>query len=842
MLPSQQRAASRQDDALPSHQRGPSQQDDALPSHQRAPSQQDDALPTQQRASSRQGDAPRPNSRSNIPMRRRERRQQKDAEAAATRVRSSGHDGSQDGTIPTPPRGPNQIQATSNKERIGQPATSGRMPRVMGSRERLRAPIQQERSVKPTDKPRGQKDPRWDPMTGEITNSSKGRPSQVKPVEFARGLGISTKSSTSPPSSPEQVRSESRDGRTGTSDGATSQASQIPKSDTDPAATAFISNRPGWRGASGRTAIVDPVQDNTEVAPLKIPPKSAKRPSQKPENTSGSGDAGGGGGGGDDIAMTSPPISPETRSTQIGGGGSAGLGLQGVVISSGNAGVGTNGKSSRMASTLSALNTIRKIIPSRSGNGNSSPSPNSLTIQGYPSPPLSGSLTPTARNISTGNAGGIGSLNGNNTLDANASGASGTAKTGANATAQSHPSLSAVTPSSSSSPTTANNVNDKPRSPSGQQQTIRRKEIGSQPPSTHLNVNTSHNHKAHDSFSSSVYSHTSEDNGSNTNPEYSVQPPHPRSSSNPIQLNTKDLPNLPGRGNAESPYVQPPSRFSITTYATSANTSSPRESIDVNAPPLPTPPKDIVMGLPQAQASPTSFDSLDNGDSILSRSRPKLRTGENAWDESGEGNAPIKISLTKAWMSTAGANSAGIDALNSPPREERPNSDTPKGHRDLPSHDRDTNRENSNRGGGLLAMFTSQRSPTSVNHPNSNSRPASILSIDKALPLAPPEVSTTGRIEQLNVHLSSLGNRRININRAIEQMTKLMPQDNLMATDAVRRKREVEKHKIDELERELADIQREEHELGMKLHRAYKKLDSQTEYEPTTLWVRRAAR
>lgn len=169
----------------------------------------------------------------------------------------------------------------------------------------------------------------------------------------------------------------------------------------------------------------------------------------------------------------------------------------------------------------------------------------------------------------------------------------------------------------------------------------------------------------------------------------------------------------------------------------------------------------------------------------------------------------------------------------------------------LVSPSRDDNDNTDKRTDGFLGFFTSPRSPTGASGDSTpNSRPASILSVDKALPLAPPELSATGRIElsttsrieQLNAQLSGLGNRRININRAIEQMTKLMPQDNLMATEAVARKREAEKRKIEELERELADIQREEHELGMKLHRAYKKLDRQMEYEPTTLWVRRAAR
>jgi hypothetical protein len=71
-------------------------------------------------------------------------------------------------------------------------------------------------------------------------------------------------------------------------------------------------------------------------------------------------------------------------------------------------------------------------------------------------------------------------------------------------------------------------------------------------------------------------------------------------------------------------------------------------------------------------------------------------------------------------------------------------------------------------------------------------------------------------------------------------MTEMMPTDNLMASDAVLKKREIEKIKIEGLKLELSEVQREEYELGLKLHRAYKRQDREAEFEPTTLWVRRA--
>ncbi|RWA09285.1 hypothetical protein EKO27_g5812 [Xylaria grammica] len=115
----------------------------------------------------------------------------------------------------------------------------------------------------------------------------------------------------------------------------------------------------------------------------------------------------------------------------------------------------------------------------------------------------------------------------------------------------------------------------------------------------------------------------------------------------------------------------------------------------------------------------------------------------------------------------------------------------------------------------------------------------SVLSLEKSLPPAPPEASAKDRVTELNAQLEALGNRRININTAIRKLTEMMPTDNILASEAVVRKREGEKRKVEALRTELADVERQSYELGLKLHRAYKRLDRNAEYEPTTLWVRR---
>lgn len=70
-------------------------------------------------------------------------------------------------------------------------------------------------------------------------------------------------------------------------------------------------------------------------------------------------------------------------------------------------------------------------------------------------------------------------------------------------------------------------------------------------------------------------------------------------------------------------------------------------------------------------------------------------------------------------------------------------------------------------------------------------------------------------------------------------MTELMPKDRIVETTEVRRKRDEEKRKVEHLREEEADIRQQEHELGLKLHRAWKRQDKDAVYEPTGLWVRR---
>lgn len=70
-------------------------------------------------------------------------------------------------------------------------------------------------------------------------------------------------------------------------------------------------------------------------------------------------------------------------------------------------------------------------------------------------------------------------------------------------------------------------------------------------------------------------------------------------------------------------------------------------------------------------------------------------------------------------------------------------------------------------------------------------------------------------------------------------MTELMPADNITLTNDVRRKREIEKKKVEGLREEEADVTLQVREIGLRLHRAWKRKDKEAVYEPTGLWVRR---
>ncbi|GAB0136065.1 hypothetical protein EsDP_00004382 [Epichloe bromicola] len=231
--------------------------------------------------------------------------------------------------------------------------------------------------------------------------------------------------------------------------------------------------------------------------------------------------------------------------------------------------------------------------------------------------------------------------------------------------------------------------------------------------------------------------------------------------------------NLPSDSPSEAAWVPPPSRFSITTYATS-NPGTPRVSSEEDVPPLPILPP--VLG-------------------VMARSRPI--TGGRSWSSGSE--QPVVIEMSSSYTPTEESQRDFFD------------------HRNQDSRTR------------------------SISDTESTDRRFSSLSTSKPLPLAPHQGQSGDLVSRLDAQISGLFHLRVNIEKSIKQMTELMPQDNLLASHQVMRKREEEKQKVDNLRQELADIQREEHELGLKLYRARKRQYKDAEFESTPLWVSRVA-
>lgn len=208
-------------------------------------------------------------------------------------------------------------------------------------------------------------------------------------------------------------------------------------------------------------------------------------------------------------------------------------------------------------------------------------------------------------------------------------------------------------------------------------------------------------------------------------------------------------------------YEEPPSRFSVTTYAPST-LNSPKPSYEIH----PVPPVPMAKQSPQALHNAT-MSSQGKNTPIVNRRRP-------------------------------------VEAKPVPPKSLIPSGTNTTIH---------------------ISLETSipKRAPDS----------------SKDLPNTPAEAECVTLIAALQARLEDLGNRRNNITRSIRMMTELMPQDTIMLAESVRKRREQEKIKVERLREEEADIRKEEYELGLKLHRAWKRQDRDAEYEPTTLWVRR---
>ncbi|KAL4873452.1 hypothetical protein BDV12DRAFT_78293 [Aspergillus spectabilis] len=108
---------------------------------------------------------------------------------------------------------------------------------------------------------------------------------------------------------------------------------------------------------------------------------------------------------------------------------------------------------------------------------------------------------------------------------------------------------------------------------------------------------------------------------------------------------------------------------------------------------------------------------------------------------------------------------------------------------------------------------------------------------DKALPPNPAEMTAQGRIEMLEAKRNDLSRRRTNIDTIIHELTQVI-QPSSIAYDMAAR--EEVKKTVASLNNELAEIKKEEHEIGLKLVRAWKKREDEDFYgQGGSLWVQR---
>ena len=106
----------------------------------------------------------------------------------------------------------------------------------------------------------------------------------------------------------------------------------------------------------------------------------------------------------------------------------------------------------------------------------------------------------------------------------------------------------------------------------------------------------------------------------------------------------------------------------------------------------------------------------------------------------------------------------------------------------------------------------------------------------KVLPKAPVGQPKVDQVKTLQAKQDALRRRKRNIETVIHELTDVV-QPSSIAYDKASRQ-EIKKT-VEQLKKELAEVIKDEHETGLKLHRAWKRHDDFVNFEPTSIWVRR---
>ncbi|KAL5412155.1 hypothetical protein PMIN06_011274 [Paraphaeosphaeria minitans] len=135
------------------------------------------------------------------------------------------------------------------------------------------------------------------------------------------------------------------------------------------------------------------------------------------------------------------------------------------------------------------------------------------------------------------------------------------------------------------------------------------------------------------------------------------------------------------------------------------------------------------------------------------------------------------------------------------------------------------------------AVVDSARNTMIFNGPSSPQAESTFsTSTHKALPRPPTELAAAGHVEILESQMENLKVRRNNVYRLLNDLSNMAP-PNPMVT-GFKRMRLVEQRKKDFAD-ELAEIKREEHDVGLKLHRAWRKREMADPGSESALWIRR---
>ncbi|CAK7274468.1 hypothetical protein SEPCBS119000_006187 [Sporothrix epigloea] len=623
------------------------------------------------------------------------------------------------------------------RERRQNAEANAKTLREAKSRERLQQLHEaQERTNSIASSKRGYKggEVRWDPQTGELTSSQKGRPSQVKPAEYARGLADTGAEATRPASAVSSA-----------ANGIANFASRLRKTVQNVSSNAL--NSPSTTDLSLSRPPTQPLQE--AVPPRSPVPQMSSPVAPPPEQTL--------------VPVTASSADVSSLTDPV-----AGLYIYNGPAWNSEPGGASPAEPAGGTENRAPLTTQREstnqaqVAPNKAHTPIRKPlqqTPAASAAQSYPSPPQSADQTYKA---------------------------------------------SLLPPQQQTPVQSAPQPRPEQRPPSS----IRRKPTPSHQALASFDENDPFNY--------------------NNRPYPSIVP-------SPVSMRLSP--------HADE-WTQPPSRFSATTCGSSLDESQAKgDSEDVpDMPPL----SDLSSFQPQQQPPSPQQSSIPlrskplpgraADGNVMNRRRPP-RMGFTDPNAIKNGNDPILISLKTPW--TAGTRSPSRDTPDS--GSDHPDSYGQEEQDDASAESVYTQLRNKH----LLSLSAASAGAgaSTAQHdasPDGASMAGSMAgSIHKDLPLAPPEMTAKDRVAMFNAQLSGLAQRRINISRSIKQMTELMPTDNLLAAPDVLFKREMEKRKVEGLRTELAEIQREEYGIGLKLHRAYKRLDKNAEYEPTTLWVRR---